>query len=348
MKQLNPSSFGQLKNIHDNAEELPDFTLFGLLKGHVGMLIAAPDIGKSHLALSLAIEHASSMSILGLTARPYPAKTLIISSEDSQAILAQRISQKSLHLDATCLDELDEHLSFLTDIPALVIPPESPASEHQRHQAYIDELVELMSQFDLVIVDTVTEAIGSCDEVKHDRLIKNTFSKLAKDSGASMLLVHHVNKDEIRGTQKITMASGAGLTSVMRLAKFYASLQMTKNNLTLQWHKSNYMTEEERRTRTLVWRNEMLWSEDKVNGSVRVEASVAEHEMTQEPEVETAPQRRAKANQTNRNQAKANEKNSASNAGLKTRRRNFVPEEPPEIFLSGVDKNDDEDMRGTL
>ena len=30
------------------------FSLKGLLKGHVGMLIAAPNVGKSHLALCIA------------------------------------------------------------------------------------------------------------------------------------------------------------------------------------------------------------------------------------------------------------------------------------------------------
>ena len=44
------------------------FSLKGLLKGHVGMLIAAPNVGKSHLALCIAMEHSSSMSLLGMSA----------------------------------------------------------------------------------------------------------------------------------------------------------------------------------------------------------------------------------------------------------------------------------------
>ena len=46
------------------ASQSLSFSLKGLLRGHVGMLIAAPNVGKSHLALCIAMEHASSMSFL--------------------------------------------------------------------------------------------------------------------------------------------------------------------------------------------------------------------------------------------------------------------------------------------
>ncbi|MGF1817470.1 AAA family ATPase, partial [Vibrio splendidus] len=212
---MNTQSLDSLMS--SSASQNLSFSLKGLLKGHVGMLIAAPNVGKSHLALCIAMEHASSMSLLGMSAAGKPAKTLVLSSEDGVGVIQSRMKEKLTNCTATIKSELKNNLHFLTDIEPIVIPPDSSAQEQAEHKQYLAQLKQTFSEFDLVIVDTVTESIGRCEEVKHDRLIKNVFQSLASESGASLLLVHHVNKDEIRGNQEITMASGAGLTSVMRL-----------------------------------------------------------------------------------------------------------------------------------
>lgn len=221
------------------------FSLKGLLKGHVGMLIAAPNVGKSHLALCIAMEHASSMYLLGLSAAGKPAKTLVLSSEDGAGVIQSRMKEKLVNCTATIKSELKNNLHFLTDIEPIVIPPDSSVQEQTEHQQYLEQLKQTFSEFDLVIVDTVTESIGRCEEVKHDRLIKNVFQSLASESGASLLLVHHVNKDEIRGNQEITMASGAGLTSIMRLTKCLFTLKRNKESLSIKYLKSNYLPENE-------------------------------------------------------------------------------------------------------
>ena len=221
------------------------FSLKGLLKGHVGMLIAAPNVGKSHLALCVAMEHSSSMSLLGMSAADKPAKTLVLSSEDGAGIIQSRMKEKLANCTGTIKSELKNNLHFLTDLEPIVIPPDSSIQELAEHEQYLEKLKQTFSEFDLVIVDTVTESIGRCEEVKHDRLIKNVFQKLASESGASLLLVHHVNKDEIRGNQEITMASGAGLTSIMRLTKCLFTLKSKKESLSIKYLKSNYLAENE-------------------------------------------------------------------------------------------------------
>lgn len=221
------------------------FSLKGLLKGHVGMLIAAPNVGKSHLALCIAMEHASSMSLLGMSATDKPTKTLVLSSEDGAGVIQSRMKEKLVNCTAAIKSELKNNLHFLTDIEPIVIPPESGAQEQAEHKQYLEQLKQTFSEFDLVIVDTVTESIGRCEEVKHDRLIKNVFQNLACESGASLLLVHHVNKEEIRGNQEITMASGAGLTSIMRLTKCLFTLKRNKDFLSIKYLKSNYLPENE-------------------------------------------------------------------------------------------------------
>ncbi|MEZ8656347.1 AAA family ATPase [Vibrio splendidus] len=227
------------------ASQSLEFSIKGLLKGHVGMLIAAPNVGKSHLALCIAMEHASSMSLLGMSAADKPAKTLVLSSEDGAGVIQSRMKEKLVNCTATIKSELKKNLHFLTDIEPIVLPPDSSAQEKVEHKQYLEQLKQIFSEFDLVIVDTVTESIGRCEEVKHDRLIKNVFQSLASESGASLLLVHHVNKEEIRGNQEITMASGAGLTSIMRLTKCLFTLKRNKDFLSIKYLKSNYLPENE-------------------------------------------------------------------------------------------------------
>ncbi|CAK2890948.1 Replication protein [Vibrio crassostreae] len=240
---MNTQSLDSLMS--SSASQNLSFSLKGLLKGHIGMLIAAPNVGKSHLALCIAMEHASSMSLLGMSAAGKPAKTLVLSSEDGVGVIQSRMKEKLTNCTATIKSELKNNLHFLTDIEPIVIPPDSSAQEQAEHKQYLVQLRQTFSEFDLVIVDTVTESIGRCEEVKHDRLIKNVFQSLASKSGASLLLVHHVNKDEIRGNQEITMASGAGLTSVMRLTKCLFTLKRNKESLSIKYLKSNYLPENE-------------------------------------------------------------------------------------------------------
>ena len=243
---LNINTLSDLLKDHDDSKL--EFSLRGLLKGHIGMLIAAPNVGKSHLALCIGMEHAAPITLVGLSVAELPQKTLIISSEDSAAVLKSRMEKKLKKIPPKAQKVLLKNLLFSSDTRALVIPSESNRQELESHCKYLTELAYSIKEMeiDLVIIDTVTESIGQCDEVKHDRLIKNTLQSLAKSSGAAILLVHHVNKNEIRGEQEITMASGAGLTSVMRLTKCLFTLQNDKKgNLSIRFLKSNYFKNNE-------------------------------------------------------------------------------------------------------
>ncbi|MGL5335518.1 MAG: AAA family ATPase, partial [Enterovibrio sp.] len=209
------SDFSQLKLISsgeliDNLDVLaPKFVLHGLEEAHIGMLIAAPEMGKSHLALSIAIEHATCYKLVGLSASALPSKVLIISAEDSVSVIKEQLKAKYECLTKKYRDLARANIyPFSAELP-LVYPPEYSSSDKTTIEAYVARLVGLIQEndIDLVIVDTVSEVIGACDEVRHDRHIKMAFQRIARDSGAALLLVHHVNKAEIRGESQVTMAS---------------------------------------------------------------------------------------------------------------------------------------------
>ncbi|CAM3147015.1 helicase RepA family protein [Vibrio rarus] len=263
-----------LDNLLNQEKQPLDFTLNGLLKSHVGMLIAAPNIGKSHLAMCLAMEHSSSMVLLGMCANKKPAKTLIVSSEDSAQILQNRMEEKLVNCSVALKNELKQNLHFMTDVEPLVIPPEGSMQEQEAHKLYVQKVMDTFSQFDLVIIDTVTESIGRCDEVKHDRHIKNVFQQMAQKSGASLLLVHHVNKDEIRGNQEITMASGAGLTSVMRLTKCLFTLKSKDNQLSIKYLKCNYLPSHENKEFNVEIKNGLTINPERVELKISKSRSI--------------------------------------------------------------------------
>lgn len=227
-----------------------DFTINGLVRGKVGMLIAAPNIGKSHLALCLAIERAANIPLVGLSKSDTPKRTLIISSEDDGSVIRGRMRTKlkTFSGSSDVLSLLGNNILFETSGTPLVVPVDSSASDKAENQLYLAELESYIrtNDIDLVIVDTVTESIGVCDEVRDDRHIKDVIQGLASRSNASFLLVHHINKSEIRGEQEITMASGAGLTSIMRLTKCLLTLKLNKNKeLELSYLKHNYLSNDQ-------------------------------------------------------------------------------------------------------
>lgn len=227
--------------------------LKGLKEGHLGMLIAAPGLGKSRFALSIALECSSTKQLVGLTARPgTPIPTLVISSEDDEEEVAKRMRHNISVLNPRETELANENLVFAHEVMPFVIPPDSSSTAFVEYQRYIDDLIITLKKFKLVIIDTVSEIIGECDEVKHDRLIKNTFRDIAKKSGAAILLVHHINKNEIRGSQNMTMASGAGLSTVMRYVKFQLGLTKHNNGLLVHYLKKNYLAPKDAQSFTLI------------------------------------------------------------------------------------------------
>ncbi|MCY9865023.1 AAA family ATPase [Vibrio coralliirubri] len=234
-----------------------EFLLKGLVQGKIGILYAVPDIGKSHFVMSLALECATGQKLIGLSAKKEgePAPVLLISSEDEQSIVAERYKRKlnDLKKGKTILNT---HLDFIFDLKPLSIPKRSSSAERLQHKAYLEELATVFARYKLVIVDTVTESIGEASETEDERSIKNDFQFLASKSGASILLVHHVNKDVIRGDSKMNMASGAGLTSLMRHSKYQIGLtkhEKDADKREIVFLKANYLDREDKQPISLMW-----------------------------------------------------------------------------------------------
>lgn len=310
-----------------NQPDTYPMVLNGLKAAHIGMLISAPGVGKSRLALSLAIETASGTPIIGLIAENIPKRVLVISNEDTEDIVIERL--------AKCIDAyggdhtlLKDNLDVCCNLAPLVIPPESNAKEREEHWSHKEKVKESFSQYDLVIIDTISETMGDCDEVTHDRLIKNTLSQLAKDSGAAILVVHHITKEVIRGRQALTMASGSGLSTLIRLSKYQLGLRRNnEQSLELVFLKHNYLHPDQAKTIALKESEQgVIW----VDGPASLTLKVDMENMEKKEVSGSQPKKRTQR---------------------KTRRKSSPLDEPAKIEIKGVESDNiehEEDVRGVL
>lgn len=152
-----------------------EFVVDGLLpRQAVSILVGSPKIGKSTIALQLALEVALGRPVLGTMAVP-PGDGLIIyfSGEDSEAVLSER---------------LDQMLGGAV-LPERLIVNCQPGP--------IDRLLAAYDGADvsLVIIDTAARYTqGSVSDGGHVRAFLGPIDDFAKRANCSVLIIHHVNK----------------------------------------------------------------------------------------------------------------------------------------------------------
>tara|TARA_R110001583_G_scaffold85368_2_gene223693 strand:- start:8688 stop:9770 length:1083 start_codon:yes stop_codon:yes gene_type:complete len=214
------------KNIDKYQDQVGGHVLHGLPKGKYGFLISTPDTGKSYLCLSLAYEVASTMRLLGLAASNEPKKVLYWPVEDGIAITMGRISKHLKAFNQYDVDCIVSNLSLYESEQHLCHPN---TESNYASERFLDDFSEHAKDYDLVIIDTVREATGACHEVKDDKVIKLALQKLAGQSGAAILLTHHLTKEASRGNEPITSVSGSGLSETLANSRYQIVIQQSES-----------------------------------------------------------------------------------------------------------------------
>ncbi len=186
-----------------------DDVLSGLYKGEIGFVIAAPEVGKGFFCLSVAYELATKMPFLGISNCKKPKRTLYWPIEDGLFTVANRIENHLLNWDSPT-KPLEKNISLYdsnTPLPVL--------TNDNSEQALTNELIEAAMPFDLLIIDTLREAIGVADEVDDDIKVKNLLQHIARKADVAILCVHHLTKQAVKGLEKITNVSGSGFSRTL-------------------------------------------------------------------------------------------------------------------------------------
>jgi RecA-family ATPase len=226
------------------------YVLKGLARQRIGFIVSGPDVGKGYLCLSIAYELATNLKILNLKTGIGPLKTLYWPIEDGVDEVAKRMLCHMALFPNTVAEQISKHVSLWDSTDPLCQlrnGTEILGSENSRNA-----LIAACQDFDLLIVDTIREAAGNADEIDDDQLIKNIIQDIAIRGNIAVLLVHHLTKAVIRGTEKVTNVSGSGFSRTQANSRMHLYLEKVESKqsvtpfLKLSHIKANYIAKSER------------------------------------------------------------------------------------------------------
>jgi len=282
---ISMASLSKLKQTKNN-----DDVLSGLHKGELGFVIAAPEVGKGFFCLSVAYELATKTPFLGISNCTKPKRTLYWPIEDGMYTAANRIETHLLNWDAST-KPLEKNISlYASDKPFPV------SLKSNDDVATINDLIEAAKPFDLLIIDTLREAIGAADEVEDDIAVKNLLQHIAKEADVAILCVHHLTKQAVKGLEKITNVSGSGFSRTLANSRVQYLLETktdksgnTDGKVYLSHIKANNLPVANRlKGKALEWsETSLLYRDDMVgtNAGVSYAAPLEKMEITDEEPV---------------------------------------------------------------
>lgn len=164
-----------------------------------GLLVAAPKVGKTRIAIELALGVATGKKPLGLSVRG-PQAVGFFSLEDGEYLFAERLSN-SLNRDRGRYryhwdGHIDKYLMWHPPVPMPLLtrfdPVDLSTGEDQQR------LYETILRYDLklVIIDTLSMAIGKAEVSSSTDMysILKQLKIMAKATGCSIMFIHHTRK----------------------------------------------------------------------------------------------------------------------------------------------------------
>ena len=190
-----------------------DFVIPGFLSGTVGALYSPGGVGKSFLALEMALGVAG-VDLLGLGTHP-AGRTLYIALEDPEIILRRRLHAIGSHFSVAQREVVAEHLELL---PMLGVPFDL---QNGRHADWLRLRAEGVR---LVIIDTLSRA-HSGDESNNGEManLLRVLERIGANTGAAILFLHHVNKSSGRERNGDQFAI-RGASALLDNARFGAAI----------------------------------------------------------------------------------------------------------------------------
>lgn len=195
-------------------------------EGSVGLIIGSPKMGKSLLALDLALSVASGSPFLDEFAVPRPGPVVIVSKEDTEAALQARLRKiaehkglipKSVEMFERPRKPGKEHrpnfrlrLSVGSTLPVFLDLSQDFVFDHVRTQhllGWLDEIQQTRGQIALIIIDPILKSLpDGIDEYKASQVNSAVFRSaetLRDETGAAVSLIHHRGKGNPDGRDSL-------------------------------------------------------------------------------------------------------------------------------------------------
>ncbi len=199
-----------------------DFILPGLLVGTVGEIIAPGASGKSFWLLQAALSIASGENLAGFQVDK-SGEVLYINLEDPTEIVQNRIISMGtlLHKEArekaiintSIVDMRGEMIDIIND-------------------KHLDIIIKMSYGVRLIIIDTLSR-IHTADENKNGEMagVVSRLEKIAKETGAAVLIAHHANKMSQVDDLKEHQAASRGASALVDNARFVCYInKMSEKN----------------------------------------------------------------------------------------------------------------------
>ena len=205
----------------------PVYVLPSLRPRTVGLIVAQEGVGKSFLALEIGLAKATGYDLTGIGITGPGNGVVYFSKEDPPEIIEERLQSLVPFIES---DEVLTRTDGL-EIVSLYGRRATLASEKSLvNEKLIRQIIKTGSGKDLLIFDTLRKLHdleeNSSGEMK---VLLEIFDRIALETGAAVLLIHHTNKSANLNGQQGDQSSARGSNAIVGNTRWSLHLETVKN-----------------------------------------------------------------------------------------------------------------------
>lgn len=205
--------------------------VFGIRRGNVGLLIAETNVGKTTMALNVALTLAANGTFTPIINEPSGTKRVMyIDSESTRTETQNDITRMVQDWFPDERAPLDENLLILCDEE---INGEALNLSDEKHFERVREIAEEFEPA-LIVVDTLAPLFSLHDENSNaeiNKTVMQPLKSLAKKSNSAVLLLHHIGKPKgEEGSTRISAYKGRGASNLGCLSRSVIALSYAEKN----------------------------------------------------------------------------------------------------------------------
>jgi hypothetical protein len=204
----------------------PVYVLPSLRPRTVGLIVAQEGVGKSFLALEVALAKATGHDMTGIGVTG-PGRVVYFSKEDPPEIMEERLQsiRPFITSDESLASADNLEIVSLYGKPATLVSEKTIVNEK-----LIRQIIRAGSSKDLLIFDTLRKLHdleeNSSGEMK---VLLEIFDRIALETGAAVLLIHHTNKSANLNGQQGDQSSARGSNAIVGNTRWSLHLETVKN-----------------------------------------------------------------------------------------------------------------------
>ena len=204
----------------------PVYILPSLRPRTVGLIVAQESVGKSFLALEIGLAKATGCDMTGIGITGPGNGAVYFSKEDPPEIIEERLQSIAPFIPNEGIARADDlEIVSLYGRPATLVSEKSLVNDK-----LIRQIIKTGSGKDLLIFDTLRKLHdleeNSSGEMK---VLLEIFDRIALETGAAVLLIHHTNKSANLNGQQGDQSSARGSNAIVGNTRWSLHLETVKN-----------------------------------------------------------------------------------------------------------------------